>query len=42
MEFFDSHAHYTDEKFENDREDIIESIYKDGVTKFTAANPFTL
>ena len=37
MEFFDSHAHYTDEKFENDREEIIESIYRDGVTKFVSA-----
>ena len=37
MEFFDSHAHYTDEKFENDRYEIIEAIYKDGVTKFVSA-----
>ena len=37
MEFFDSHAHYTDEKFENDRDEIIEQIYKEGVTKFVSA-----
>ena len=37
MEFFDSHAHYTDEKFENDRDEIIKEIYKDGVTKFICA-----
>ena len=34
MEFFDSHAHYTDEKFENDRDSLIEEIYNDGITKF--------
>jgi TatD DNase family protein len=33
MEFFDTHAHYNDEQFENDREKIIEEIYKEGVTK---------
>lgn len=33
MEFFDSHAHYNDEKFETDRNEIINSIYEDGITK---------
>ena len=33
MEFFDSHAHYDDEKFNEDRKEIIEKIYKNGVTK---------
>lgn len=37
MELFDSHAHYNDEKFDEDRETIIESIYKEGVTKFVSA-----
>ena len=37
MELFDSHAHYDDEKFNEDRFDIIESIYKSGVTKFVSA-----
>jgi len=32
MEFFDSHAHYNDEKFEKDRDEIIKSIYQEGVT----------
>ena len=32
MEFFDSHAHYNDEKFEEDREKLIEQIYKEGIT----------
>lgn len=37
MEFFDSHAHYNDEKFNDDREQIIEDTYKQGITKFVCA-----
>lgn len=37
MELFDSHAHYDDEKFNEDREFIINEIYKSGVTKFVSA-----
>ncbi|MBR2744520.1 MAG: TatD family hydrolase [Clostridia bacterium] len=37
MEFFDSHAHYNDEKFDEDRADIIKKIYDSGVTKFVCA-----
>lgn len=37
MEFFDSHAHYNDEKFNEDREQIIQETYKDGITKFVCA-----
>ena len=37
MELFDSHAHYNDEKFDNDREEIIKQIYKSGVTKIINA-----
>jgi len=37
MKFFDSHAHYNDEKFECDREEVIESVYKSGVTKILNA-----
>lgn len=33
MEFFDTHAHYDDNKFNEDRELIIEKIQKEGVTK---------
>ena len=33
MEIFDSHAHYDDEKFNEDREEIIKSIYEEGITK---------
>ena len=37
MELFDSHSHYNDEKFDEDREQIIEETYKSGVTKFICA-----
>ena len=37
MELFDSHAHYNDEKFNLDREEVIENIYKSGVTKLINA-----
>ena len=33
MEFFDTHSHYNDEKFNEDREEIINKIYEAGVTK---------
>ena len=33
MEFFDTHAHYNDEKFDIDRNEIINKIYKEGITK---------
>ena len=32
MEFFDSHAHYNDEKFKDDREQVLKEIYESGVT----------
>lgn len=35
MEFFDSHAHYNDEKFEQDRSEILKKIYNEKVTKIT-------
>lgn len=33
MELFDSHAHYDDEKFNEDRDEVIKDMYKQGVTK---------
>ena len=33
MELFDTHAHYNDEKFNEDREEILNKIYQEGVTK---------
>lgn len=37
MNIFDSHAHYDDEKFDTDREDIIKLIHNSGITKFMSA-----
>ena len=37
MEFFDSHSHYNDEKFDEDREKIIKDTYESGITKFVFA-----
>lgn len=37
MEFFDSHSHYNDEKFDEDREQLIEQTYNSGITKFVCA-----
>ena len=34
MEFFDSHSHYNDEKFNDDREELIKSTFDSGITKF--------
>ena len=33
MEYFDTHAHYDDDKFEGDREEILRKIYDAGITK---------
>lgn len=33
MEFFDSHAHYNDEKFKEERDELIKNIYSEGVTR---------
>lgn len=37
MELFDSHSHYNDEKFENDRDNLIKQIYKEGITSIVNA-----
>ena len=37
MEFFDSHAHYNDEKFKQDRDELINNIYNEGVTRIINA-----
>ena len=31
MRLFDTHSHYNDEKFDEDREEIIELIYEAGI-----------
>lgn len=35
MEFFDSHAHYNDEKFKDDYPSLLNEIYNDGITHIT-------
>lgn len=37
MELFDSHAHLDDEKFDEDRESLVEEIRKAGITKLISA-----
>jgi len=37
MKFFDSHSHYNDEKFNEDREKLIQDTFKEGITKFVCA-----
>ncbi len=37
MELFDSHCHLNDEKFDEDRDNVIKSIYKAGVSKIVNA-----
>ena len=37
MELFDTHAHYNDEKFDIDREEIINKTHEFGVTRFICA-----
>ena len=37
MEFFDSHSHYNDEKFNEDREEIIKKTKEEGITRFICA-----
>ena len=34
MEFFDSHSHYNDEKFDKDRGEIIEQTKEEGISKW--------
>ena len=37
MEYFDNHAHYNDERFDEDRANLIEDMKKCGVTKIISA-----
>ncbi len=37
MQLFDTHAHYNDEKFNQDRDDVINAVYASGVTKLVNA-----
>lgn len=37
MDFFDSHAHYDDARFDDERDKLIKEVYKSGVTKIISA-----
>ena len=37
MELFDTHSHYNDEKFDTDRDEMIEETFDSGITKFICA-----
>ena len=37
MEFFDNHAHLDDERFEEDREEVIKQIFNSEITGFISA-----
>lgn len=37
MILFDSHAHYNDEKFDEDRKEIIKKVYENGIKKLICA-----
>ncbi len=37
MQLFDSHCHFNDEKYDNDRDKIIQEAFESGVTKMTCA-----
>lgn len=37
MNLFDSHAHYNDEKFTQDKEEVLKQVYEEGVTKLVCA-----
>ena len=38
MELFDSHAHYNDERFKDNKDELIESMYKnDYITRIVCA-----
>jgi len=37
MQLFDTHAHYNDEKFNEDREEVLQAIYDSGVTRLVNA-----
>ncbi len=37
MKFFDSHAHYNDEKFDIDQEEILNRLYNDNIVNIINA-----
>lgn len=37
IEYFDSHAHYNDQQYDVDRDDLIKKMYEEGITKIIVA-----
>jgi TatD DNase family protein len=37
MNFFDSHSHYNDNKFDEDRDSLLKETYREGITKILCA-----
>ena len=37
MEYFDSHAHYNDDRFKDNKDELINEMYKNGITKLVCA-----
>ena len=37
MEYFDSHAHYNDDRFKDNKDELIKEMYKNGITKLVCA-----
>ena len=37
MEFFDSHAHYNDEKFKEDKHELLQEMLKSEITRIVTA-----
>ena len=37
MQFFDSHAHYNDEKFNQDKDNVLKEIYNQDITRLVCA-----
>lgn len=37
MDFFDSHSHYNDSRFDNDREEIIKKVYENDIKRLVIA-----
>ena len=40
MELFDTHSHYNDEAFDEDRDEIIRNTYDSNIRKFTCIYNF--
>ena len=37
MEYFDSHAHYNDDRFKDNKDELIKEMYKNGISILVCA-----